>query len=534
MRLLVALAAVCAVTTVVSACSGSSNGQTKDGGSAANQKLADNATFTFAADSDPGNLDPQMSAAGSVLQMALFGYDSLVHVDAKGKIVSGLATSWTVNGNTVQLTLHKGITCSDGSSFTAKDAAANLNWVADPKNKSPFLGVFVPGGTKATADETAGTVTMTAPQVGPFVLNGLANLPIVCAKGLADRTLLAHGMDGTGPYKLTDVAAGDHYTFVKRDGYTWGPDGASTSAKGLPAKIVVKVVPNATTAANLLLSGGLNGASVLGPDAQRLEKAKLFAAKTTLLVGEMWFNEAKGRPGADKAVRQALTQALDLDQVQKVLTSGTGTAATTFATAAPVACPGNSVADALPKHDLAQAKQLLDQDGWTVGSDGVRSKNGKQLALTLLYDTGLGTGVTAAAELATQTWKQLGVKITAKPQANTAVTNTLFGTGDWDISWEALNVSSPDQLVPFLSGPVPPNGTNFGHIDNAAYSAGVAAAAKLPGAQGCADWLKAESNLVSDADVVPFANKVVEVFGKGARFDFVGELIPTSIRMLAD
>ena len=33
-------------------------------------------------------------------------------------------------------------------------------------------------------------------------------------------------------------------------------------------------------------------------------------------------------------------------------------------------------------------------------------------------------------------------------------------------------MNSPDQVVPFLSGPAAPNGTNFSAIENADYDAG--------------------------------------------------------------
>ncbi len=33
---------------------------------------------------------------------------------------------------------------------------------------------------------------------------------------------------GTGPYELTEAVPGDHYTYQIRDGYTWGPNGATT------------------------------------------------------------------------------------------------------------------------------------------------------------------------------------------------------------------------------------------------------------------------------------------------------------------
>ncbi|MFI5729291.1 ABC transporter substrate-binding protein [Kribbella sp. NPDC051587] len=524
MKRIAAPAAVCAAVLVASGCGGASP-------AAEDQAVVDGATFTFGIDSDPGNLDPQSGANSWVQQLGRFGYDPLVHIDADGKILPGLATAWAVDGNQVELTLKKGVTCSDGTPFTAANVVSNLAWVAEPKNKSPLLGVYLPAGTKATADDAAGTVTMTAPRVGSFVLNGLAKLSMICGKGLQDRKALAQGMVGTGPYTLTSVAANDQYTFTKRDGYTWGPNGLSTTTQGLPQKVVAKVVPNPTTAANLLLSGGLNAAAVIGPDAKRLQN--LFTAKMPLLVGEMWFNQAAGRPAADQLVREALTSAVDLPQLAKVLTSGAGTAPTTLSAVVPLACQGDSVTAALPKHDLEKAKQLLDKAGWVAGANGVRSKDAKPLALTLSFNTAFGTGISAAAELASKAWTELGVKVTSKPQDTTAINGSLFGTGDWDIAWVGVGASSPDQLVPFVSGPVPPNGTNFAHIENASYGEGVAAAAKLQGADSCESWLKAEAELVGDVDVVPFANDVLQIFGKGARFENLGGLVPTSIRMLA-
>ena len=153
------------------------------------------------------------------------------------------------------LTLAEGITCSDGSALTASDVVANLDYIANPENQSPFLGTYYPVGATAVADDAAMTITITLAAPAPFALNGLANLPIVCAAGMADRASLASATAGTGPYVLSEAATGDHYTYTIRDGYTWGPNGASTDVAGMPDTVVVRVVENPSTAANLLLAG---------------------------------------------------------------------------------------------------------------------------------------------------------------------------------------------------------------------------------------------------------------------------------------
>ena len=94
--------------------------------------------------------------------------------------------------------------------------------------------------------------------------------------------MLATKTDGTGPYALTQAVSNDHYTLTKHAGYTWGPNGATTSAAGLPDTINVKIIPNETTAANLLLSGQLNAANIVGPDTARLEAAQPVQGRNAL------------------------------------------------------------------------------------------------------------------------------------------------------------------------------------------------------------------------------------------------------------
>lgn len=512
MKLRTAALSLGLAATTLAACGG---GGSSSGGDAT---VVDGGRFSMALAADPGNLDPQSSVSSSLFSISQLAYDHLVNIDpTSGELTSGLASTWSVDGTTVTATLGEGITCSDGSELKASDVAANVNYVADPKNENQMLGAFVPAGAAAAADDASRTVTITLAEPAPFVLEGLASLPIVCAKGMDDRASLAKTSDGTGPYELTEAAPGNQYTFTKRDGYTWGPDGATTATKGMPDTIVMRIIENESTAANLLLSKELNGALINGSDQKRLDKAGLTTYDVAALAGEQWFNQTSGRPTDDPKVRMALTQALDLPELQKVLTSGTGSAPTTFAALDPVACKGDSVSKALPQRDVAAAKAVL---------SGLPE-------LTMVYNAS-SSGVSAAAELAVEQWKAAGVTVKAKSQNTSAIQETVFGSGDWDIAWLAVNVSSPDQLVPFLSGAVAPEGTNFAQIDNAAYESGVAKAATMNGQEGCSTWLEAESALVKDADVIPFANSVGRAYRSGAQFDYPGQMVPTSIRMLAN
>lgn len=508
--------ALCVTATVLVACGGSGDGGSKsDGGGS---KYADGGTFTMALAGDPGKLDPQSSASGNLFTVNQLAYDTLVTINGdSGEIEPQLATDWKVDGKTVTFTLTEGVTCADGSDFTATSVADNVAYVSDPKNKSPYLGTFLPADATAKADDAAGTVTITLAQPAPFVLNGFAALPMVCDAGLNDRKSLAAKTFGTGPYELTEAVPGDHYTYQIRDGYTWGPNGATTAEDGMPDTVVMSIVQNEGTSANLLLSGEINAATIQGPDAKRLAGADLFSTETPALVGEQWYNHDDGHPTSDDAVRMGLTQALDLGELASVATAGVGTPGTTLAALQPVACPGDSVSGALPAQDVNAAKAAL---------------SGQKFSF--LYSSAAGSAVSAAAELAVQQWEAAGATVTAKGVDETALLGAIFGTGDWDIAWVPLNVSSPDQLVPFLSGAgLADGGQNFSGIANSDYTDAMAAATAMTGTEGCDSWLEAETALVAAADVVPFANNLVQTFGSGAEFKYPGQFIPTSIRMLA-
>src|SRR5690606_22988970 len=179
-----AISAASALALVLVGC-GSGGG----GGESPSGEPIEGGTFTQILDADPGNLDPQMSAGSALFAVSRFAYDTLVSVNEDGETESQLASEWSVDGLTATLTLNEGILCSDGTEFTAQTAADNLNWVSDPANQSAFLGAFLPVGVSTVAE--GNTITLTLSQPAPFLMLGLAALPMVCEAGPSDRPPLA-------------------------------------------------------------------------------------------------------------------------------------------------------------------------------------------------------------------------------------------------------------------------------------------------------------------------------------------------------
>src|SRR4051812_34081469 len=182
----------------LAACGGSSGG---NGSKNPKADVVKDASITMALAADPGTLDPTKTLVGAAQQINRFTYDALINTDNAGKIVSGLAEKWTVSPTTLTFTIRKGVTCADGTAFTAATVKDNFDFLV--KSKSALIGTALPDPNfTVTADEAASTFTFTSPTPNGFFLQDLAGIPMVCPKGLAAPAGLARSSAGTGPYVL--------------------------------------------------------------------------------------------------------------------------------------------------------------------------------------------------------------------------------------------------------------------------------------------------------------------------------------------
>jgi peptide/nickel transport system substrate-binding protein len=496
-------------------------------------RYAANGTFTMAVKYDLGTFDPYHSQL--IFSYAALAYDTLVNLRPDGKIVSGLAEKWSASPNEASFTLRPGITCSDGTPLTASQVAADLNYVGNPKNQSKVYGVTIPTTPYAvTADDTARTIKVTMKKPFGFLLNTIGLTSIVCAKGLKNPAMLRTESDGTGPFVLTNVAPGQSYTFTTRKDYTWGPDGATTKAPGTPAKVVLKVITNETTATNLMLAGQLNLAEISGQDRHRLTARHTDKIDHRTSAAWLWFNQISGRPTADRNVRQALVRAIDRDQIIKVSTNGSGRASTGLIALQPAPCPGDTVAGQFPAHDLALAQNLLDQAGWGKGQNGVRTKGGKPLTLDLHYTSASLAAAPATAELIAQQWRTLGAQVKLSNDTVADLIRVMYQTSNYDVYISGFSSDLPSELVPDISGPIPPKGTNIAGIHNQQYETLVAKAQTMTPPESCTYWNQAEQSLYHDFDPVPISNTSNPFFLNNAQAQLAGFTlpIPMSIRVL--
>ncbi|MFF5306635.1 ABC transporter substrate-binding protein [Streptomyces sp. NPDC013161] len=440
-----ALTALLTTSVLLTACgSGGSGGS--DGGSG---PARSGGTLTFAVGSDAGCADPQQVASNDTIYSVRQVVDSLTDQDpATGKIVPWLAKSWDISADATTFTFHlrSGVTFSDGSKLTAQVVKDNFDAVPN----LGALGTLAEGylsGVKSTTVVDPLTVKVTFQQPNAQFLQATSTHSLgIESSASVKRTpqqKCSQGVVGSGPFVLKQYVQNQSITLAKRTGYAWGSSLWHKSGEAYLDKVVFKVVPEAGVRAGSLQSGQVDAISSVG----RANEAALKGGQVALqrranpgVVFGLAFNNS--RPVLkDARVRQAIGFAIDRKQIaDTVFPTGTQPATSVLAHTTPDYA--NLSADLTT--DAAKAKSLLDAAGWKTGGDGIRTKDGKKLSLTVDWIPNSATNQ-PALELIQQQLKAVGVGLTLKQLQVTQLAPTLQ-SGDYDAAWSNVTRADPDIL----------------------------------------------------------------------------------------
>lgn len=439
-----ALAALLTTSVLLTACGSGGGGSDSGGG-----KAQSGGTLTFAVGSDAGCVDPQQVASNDTIYSVRQIVDSLTDQDpATGKIVPWLAKSWDISSDATTFTFHlrSGVTFSDGSKLTAQVVKDNFDAVP----KLGALGTLAEGylsGVKSTTVVDPLTVKVTFQQPNAQFLQATSThslgIESSASAKKSPQEKCSQGVVGSGPFVLKQYVQNQSITLAKRTGYAWGSSRWTKSGEAYLDKVVFKVVPEAGVRAGSLQSGQVDAISSVG----KANEAALKGGQVTLqrranpgVVFGLAFNNS--RPVLkDARVRQAIGFAIDRKQIaDTVFPTGTQPATSILAHTTPDYADLSSDLTT----DAAKAKSLLEAAGWKAGSDGIRTKDGKKLSLTVDWIPNSATNQ-PALELIQQQLKAVGVGLTLKQVQVTQLTPTLQ-SGDYDAVWSNVTRADPDIL----------------------------------------------------------------------------------------
>jgi peptide/nickel transport system substrate-binding protein len=376
-------------------------------------------TVTIGLDQEPPTMDPEASPSAITFYLTSSAGETLLYVDENRQIQPWLAQSWEVtdSGKTFTFKLRNDVTFQDGTPFNAAAVKWNFDRVVDPNYKAgsalPQLTGYL--GTDVV-DEFTARVRFKDPFVPFLIYAGSPYLPMLsptATQKQGDQVNQTPVM--SGPYKVDEWVPKDHITLSRWDGYKRRAPWSDHDGPAYLDKVIWKFIPEAGTRAATVESGETQMATVLTPqDLPRLQSEGLqIVSKPWVGMPFMMFLTTTQPPTDDLKVRQAIEYGIDRDALVSALYQGIGQKAIGPLTALMLDDPSLR---ALYPHDATKAGQLLDQAGWTPGADGIRTKNGQPLQLSL-NAIDYGGGPDQSNELIQGQLRQIGMDVKIKAQA---------------------------------------------------------------------------------------------------------------------
>lgn len=362
-------------------------------------------TLTIAYTSTSPHIDIQGTNQGSLSESAHYMYETLFDRNAEGEIEGLLARSYGVSDDGLVYTfeLQPDVLFHDGTEFDAEAVRYNFERKID-------LGLptwdSIPWDSIEVLDPLTIQVTLTTP--APHILNVLAAktwsiYSPTHVENVGSDGILSEGV-GTGPFRQRSFEPNDVLHLERNPDY-W--------QDGLPYldEVIFRVIPDANTRAALLESGDVDIAMGLPvPVTQRLRQDDRFNVLSALGSRQYYItiNNTKA-PTDDVLVRQAINHAVDKEGILQAVFLGVGGEIANAVYLNPTVS-GYTPAGYY-QYDPELAESLLEEAGWTMGSDGVRVKDGEPLAITLHTRRGSVTGDFEIAELVQGMLAEVGVDV---------------------------------------------------------------------------------------------------------------------------
>ena len=328
-------------------------------------------TVTIGLKLAPPSLDIRRQS-GSAIEQVLIGnvYEGLVSRDSDNAVQPGLAKSWDIStdGTTYTFHLNRNMTFSNGDVLDADDVAWSINQL---KEKQYYNANQVESLSKAEALD-ANTVRITLSSPDSNLLWYLTGRPGLVFDKDATYNAKTQAV-GSGPYTVESFDSASKMVLKANPKY-WG-----TAHKPATQHVVIDFITDDNAAVNALKSGDVD---VLSPVNATLAKSlDTHTYHVSASDGSdkfvLAFNCANKKL-ADKRVRQAIRYGIN----HKEIIASRGGVDTALGGPIPSVDPGYEDLTGLYPYDVAKAKQLMREAGYSTS---------KPLKLTLTYANTYGT-----------------------------------------------------------------------------------------------------------------------------------------------
>lgn len=314
-------------------------------------------------------------------------FRGLMKKDQTGAIIPDLAESYTVSDDGLVYTFKlKDASWDDGEKITSDDVLFTIKSALDPILKSPervkWSGVLVQA-------PDANTVTFTLKHAyAPFLENAVLGIipkhvwSKIPYENWSYSDFNTKNAVGNGYYKMGSISQSSNGI---PNYYTLKNAHLKDTTPALIDSITIHFFANEETLIAAYKNGTIDTMGGIDPEnAKKLEKtgAHILQASLPRVFG-LFFNQSQAKIFTDSKVRQAITLAINTDEIVKNVLFGYGTIGD-----GPIPNSSKIQGDVLSTtndgRSTAQIKAILEKDGWKLGNDGIYQKPGAKKSITRL------------------------------------------------------------------------------------------------------------------------------------------------------
>lgn len=416
-------------------------------------------TFIEASIGDASNLLPVLSSDSASSDISGLVYNGLVRYNKDLKIEGELAESWEISEDNLTITfkLREGVKWHDGTPFTSADVLFNYQLYTDPKTPTAYAESFKQVARTEAPDPYTFRVTYDQPYAPALISWGMPVHPKHLLEGEEiTKSPLSRAPIGTGPYIFREWSSGEKIVLEANPDYFEG--------QPYIKRVVYRIIPDQSTQFLELKTGSLDfmGLTPLQFDRQTDTAAftKLFNKYNYLNFGYSYLGYNLNRPlFQDKRVRQALTYAIDKQEIIDGVLLGYGRAAT-----GPYK-PDTWVYNTGVKtygYNPDKARTLLAEAGWKDSDrDGILDKDGKPFSFTIV--TNQGNDLRAkSGEIIQRRFREIGIDVQLRVIEWATFLKEFINPGNFDatiLGW--TGGPEPDQYNIWHSSKTGPRQLNF-------------------------------------------------------------------------
>jgi peptide/nickel transport system substrate-binding protein len=427
--------------------------------------------------SEPDNMNPVVGNQQIEVDLSMFWGGYLLNWSNDNAFVPELATQEPTlenggiskDGLAITYHLRKGVKWQDGPEFTADDVIFTWQAIMNPKNnvssrvgydlvsaidkKDPYT--IVVHLKRRFAPFVASFFTMSGTPFPVLPQHLLAQYPDINRVPYNDKPV------GTGPFIVSSWEHGVVITMVANPNYWRGPPKLQ--------KVEYHIIPNENTLLTEMQTHELD--FTFNASASQWQELKDIPGTRVYLTPFTEYSQLGINTSVpalrDKLVRQALTYATDREELIQKVSHGVNIPANSDQP--PFLWAYNQNVRKYP-YDPRMAGQLLDQEGWKMGSDGYRhNAAGERLSVQLTGATGRQDSI-QTQEVVQAQWRKVGIEATIKnyesPQLFASFgAGGILQTGKFEVGTYAwVNGVDPDNSTLWMCDQFPPAGQNVYHI----------------------------------------------------------------------